>query len=241
MFFSGKILVAGANGGTGRETMRRLAHHGVAARAMARSEDKLAEFKTEGFETVVADVRDRASLDQAVAGVDAVICCVGTRVGFSNSGKGFSDFFGFGADGADAVDNQGTRNLVEAMRAAGVNHLVIVTSMLINQPLNPFSLMMKPFGDILKMKDLAEKTVRESGLRYTIVRPGGLTNQPALEKGIKVAPADALSTGAISRADVAEVCVQALVAETAFNKTIEIVNDDSPVPTDWREFFNRVQ
>jgi len=109
--------------------------------------------------------------------------------------------------------------------------------MLINQPLNPFSLMMLPFGNILAMKDKAEKAVRTSGLRYTIVRPGGLTNQPPLQKGIKVAPADALSSGSIPRGDVAEVCVQALWTETAYGKTLEIISDTTPPVSDWYAFF----
>lgn len=235
--YDGLVAVLGANGGTGREVVKRLAHYGVATRAVARSEDKLAAFAGQDIETAVADVRDPASLERALKGVRAVVNCVGTRVGFANTGKGIADFFGFGDDGADAVDNRGTTNVLNAMRRVGAEHIVIVTSMLINQPFNPFSLMMKPFGDILTMKDKAEKAVRASGLRYTIVRPGGLTNQPPFQKGIKVAPADALSSGSISRGDVAEVCVQALWTETAFGKTLEIISDETAPVSDWRSFF----
>ncbi len=235
--YDGLVAVLGANGGTGREVVKRLVHYGVPTRAVARSTDKLTEFPGHKVETAVADVRDPVSLEQALKGVRAVINCVGTRVGFANTGKGIADFFGFGSDGADAVDNRGTVNVLQAMQRVGAEQIVIVTSMLINQPLNPFSLMMKPFGDILTMKDKAEKAVRASGLRYTIVRPGGLTNQPPFQRGIRVAPADALSSGSISRADVAEVCVQALWTETAFGKTLEIVSEDGDPVRDWKAFF----
>ncbi|MFQ3580542.1 MAG: SDR family oxidoreductase [Chloracidobacterium sp.] len=238
--YEGLVVVLGANGGTGREVVARLAHHGVATRAVARSERKLADIVKPGTETAVADVRDVESLENALRGARAVINCIGTRVGFANTGKGVADFFGFGEDGADAVDNRGTVNVLNAMKRVGAEHLVIVTSMLINQPLNPFSLMMKPFGDILTMKDKAEKAVRASGLRYTIVRPGGLTNQPPFQKGIKVAPADALSSGSISRADVAEVCAQALWTPAAYGKTLEIVADDTAPVSDWGAFFASV-
>ncbi len=238
--YEGLVAVLGANGGTGREVVNRLRHHGVATRAIARSEAKLAAFAERNIETAVADVRDIASLEKALAGARAVINCVGTRVGFANTGKSVADFFGFGNDGADAVDNRGTVNLLDAMKRVGADRIVIVTSMLINQPLNPFSLMMKPFGDILTMKDKAEKAVRASGLRYTIVRPGGLTNQPPFQKGIKIAPADALSSGSISRADVAEVCVQALWTATASGKTLEIVSDETAPVSDWKAFFASV-
>jgi NADP-dependent 3-hydroxy acid dehydrogenase YdfG len=238
--YEGIVAVLGANGGTGREAVARLQHYGIKVRAIARSEAKLKEVAGPGVETAVADVRDPAGLENALRGVRAVINCVGTRVGFANTGKGLADFFGFGEDGADAVDNRGTVNVLEAMKRVGAEHIVIVTSMLINQPLNPFSLMMKPFGDILTMKDRAEKAVRASGLRYTIVRPGGLTNQPPFQKGIKVAPADALSSGSIPRADVAEVCVQALWTDTAYGKTLEIISDDTPPVSDWRAFFASV-
>ncbi len=238
--FNGKVLVAGANGGTGRQTVERLTHYKIPVRAMVRSEEKAAPFRAAGIETVIADVRFPDQLKAAVAGVNAVICATGTRVGFSASGSSLKDFFGFGDDGAEAVDLVGTQNLIDAAKAAGVSHFVLVTSMLINQPLNPFSLMMKPFGDILAVKGKGEEVLRRSGLRYTIVRPGGLTNEPFGQKGIKIAPADALTSGSISRADVAEVCVQSLWNDAALNKTFEIVNDTTPPVTEWNKSFAAV-
>jgi nucleoside-diphosphate-sugar epimerase len=234
---AGPVLVAGANGGVGRHVMTRLRAYGVSARAMARSSEKLAPFVAAGDDAVIADVRDPESLRRATAGAAAVVCCVGARVGFSAPGSSVRDFFGFGPDGPEAVDNLGTKNLVAAMKSESVNRLVIVTSTLIHQPLNPFNFLMKPFGDILTQKDRAERCVRESGLAYTIVRPGGLTNAPPFQRGVRIAPADALSAGEISRADVAEVCVQALWCETALNKTIEIINNGASPVTDWTSFF----
>ena len=81
------------------------------------------------------------------------------------------------------VDNLGTVNLVEACRKAGVTRFVLVSSILVNgaamgQLLNPAYIVLNLFGLVLVAKLQAEKYIRGSGINYTIVRPGGLTEQP---------------------------------------------------------------
>jgi nucleoside-diphosphate-sugar epimerase len=81
------------------------------------------------------------------------------------------------------VDNFGTVNLVEACRKAGVTRFVLVSSILVNgaamgQILNPAYIVLNLLGLTLAAKLQAEKHIRRSGINYTIVRPGGLTDQP---------------------------------------------------------------
>lgn len=81
------------------------------------------------------------------------------------------------------VDNFGTVNLVEACRKAGVARFVLVSSILVNgaamgQLLNPAYIVLNLFGLTLVAKLQAENHIRKSGIDYTIVRPGGLTDQP---------------------------------------------------------------
>ena len=81
------------------------------------------------------------------------------------------------------VDNFGTVNLVEACRKAGVTRFVLISSILVNgaamgQLLNPAYIVLNLLGLTLVTKLEAENHIRKSGINYTIVRPGGLTDQP---------------------------------------------------------------
>jgi nucleoside-diphosphate-sugar epimerase len=82
------------------------------------------------------------------------------------------------------VDNFGTVNQVEACRKAGITRFVLVSSILVNgaamgQLLNPAYIVLNLLGLTLVAKLQAEKHIRKSGINYTIVRPGGLTDQPS--------------------------------------------------------------
>ncbi|CAN6194852.1 unnamed protein product [Urochloa humidicola] len=107
------------------------------------------------------------------------------------------------------VDNFGTVNLVEACRKAAY----IVLNLL---------------GLTLVAKLQAEKHIRRSGINYTIVRPGGLTDQPPAGN-IVMEPEDTLYSGSISRDQVAEVAVEALLCPESSYKVVEIVaRSDAP-------------
>lgn len=81
------------------------------------------------------------------------------------------------------VDNFGTVNLVEACRKLGVNRFILISSILVNgaamgQLLNPAYIFLNVFGLTLVAKLQAEQHIRRSGINYTILRPGGLRNEP---------------------------------------------------------------
>lgn len=81
------------------------------------------------------------------------------------------------------VDYYGTVNLVDACRKVGVNRFILVSSILVNgaamgQLLNPAYIVLNAFGLVLVAKLQAEQYIRKSGINYTIIRPGGLKNDP---------------------------------------------------------------
>lgn len=81
------------------------------------------------------------------------------------------------------VDNFGTVNLVDACRKKGVERFVLISSILVNgaamgQILNPAYIFLNVFGLTLVAKLQAEKYIKRSGINCTIVRPGGLKNDP---------------------------------------------------------------
>lgn len=164
---------------------------------------------------VVAD--SPASLAEKVAGYSAVICATG----YSPSGP--IDILG-----PYKVDNKGTIKLAEALVAAGVPKMVLVSSLLTNgweagQGLNKNFIILNLFGGVLAAKNNAERMIMKlSTLDYTIVRPGGL-KETAPEGQIRYGKADTIFGGSISRYSVAEVCVAALTSKSASNKVVEIV------------------
>ncbi len=81
------------------------------------------------------------------------------------------------------VDNWGTRNVVDACKLNQVKKIVLVSSILVNgaaigQLLNPVYIILNIFGLTLVAKLQAENYIRKSGIDYTIIRPGGLKNDP---------------------------------------------------------------
>ncbi|KAL3739556.1 hypothetical protein ACJRO7_020896 [Eucalyptus globulus] len=131
------------------------------------------------------------------------------------------------------VDNFGTVNLVEACRKLGVNRFILISSILVNgaamgQLLNPAYIFLNVFGLTLVAKLQAEQHIRRSGINYTIVRPGGLRNEPP-KGNIVMEPEDTLYEGSISRDQVAEVAVEALNHPESSYKVVEIVaREDAP-------------
>ena len=111
-----KVLVVGATGQLGGSIVRGLRARDIAVRGMVRSSEKAAELENLGCETVRADVRDRASLDAACRDVSHVVTTANA-------------FLGRGAMDPKYVDLQGTRNLIDASVAQGVDRFIYTCSL----------------------------------------------------------------------------------------------------------------
>lgn len=98
---------------------------------------------------------------------------------------------------------------------------------------------MNLFWLILYWKKQAEIYLTNSGLTYTIVRPGGLKNEDNAE-AIVMSSADTLFDGSIPRTKVARVCVESLMQSAARNKIVEIVTRPDATPKDWEQLFANV-
>jgi uncharacterized protein YbjT (DUF2867 family) len=116
------------------------------------------------------------------------------------------------------VDYEGNKNLIDLAKQKGIEHFVIVSSLCTSRFFHPLNL----FWLILVWKKKAEEYLQQSGLTYTIVRPGGLKNEDNSDS-IVMSSADTLSEGSIPRTKVAEVCVESLFQLAARNKIVEIV------------------
>eukprot|EP00415_Alexandrium_ostenfeldii_P000353 UN0353 len=132
---------------------------------------------------------------------------------------------------AHAVDNLGTVALIDAAKKAGVQKVVMVSSILTNgrawgQANSPGFTITNAFGSVLDEKIVAEKYLRASGLDYTIVRPGGLKASPP-SGNVVFSGEDTLNSGEVSRDTVADVCVAALFNPKSSNKVVEIIEEES--------------
>src|SRR5262245_21029034 len=111
-----KILIVGASRGIGLETVKRALADGHDVRALARSADSI-PVDDANLEKVVGDARDPATLQSALAGVDAVIQTVGASINPEVIVRGTTLF------------SKSTRALVDAMNKSAVKRLIVVTGL----------------------------------------------------------------------------------------------------------------
>ena len=135
----------------------------------------------------------------------------------------------------EKVDYEGARNLAEAAFAAGVGHYILVSSRGVTDDDHFLNQM---FDNVMLWKRRGEEAVAASGVPYTIVRPGGLSDDPGGAQTIIFEQGDTRSAGIWNtRADVARVCVAALKHEAARNKIFEMHAEDGEPQADFAAEF----
>ena len=201
------VLVAGSHGPTGQRVTESLADRGDEPRAMIRDAEQADEMESLGGDPTVADLTEPASLERAVEGCDAVV-------------------FAAGSNGEDVygVDRDGAIDLIDAAEDAGVDRFVMLSSMGADDPESG----PEPLRDYLIAKAEADEYLRQSGLRYTVVRPGELTTDPGTGE-IRASESLELDDGDIPREDVADVLVTAIDFEPVYGETVEILSGDEPI------------
>ncbi|MCS7293754.1 MAG: NAD(P)H-binding protein, partial [Gloeomargarita sp. SKYBB_i_bin120] len=116
-----------------------------------------------------------------------------------------------------------------------VQHFVLVSSLCVSQFLHPLNL----FWFILYWKKQAELYLQNSGLTYTILRPGGLLNDN-IPGGLVIQGPDTLFEGRIPRQKVAQVCVEALYQPAARNGIFEIITRPEQPESPPESWFSQV-
>jgi uncharacterized protein YbjT (DUF2867 family) len=142
-------LVVGGTGQLGGMIARQLLQHDTDVRVLVRPNSAYQPLVDAGALPVFGDLKDPASLDAAVQGVDVVITTANAVAAT-------------GPDTIESVDLQGNRDLIDAARAAGVGRFIF-TSALGSTPESPV-----PF---MRAKGLTEEHLRASGMPFTILAP----------------------------------------------------------------------
>ncbi|MCC5614549.1 NAD(P)H-binding protein [Nostoc sp. CHAB 5836] len=216
-----KAFVAGATGETGRRIVQELIVRNIPVIALVRDIDKARGILSPEAELVVGDVLQPESLTAALGDSTVVLVATGAKPSFDPTGP-------------YKVDFEGTKNLVDAAKAKGIEHFVLVSSLCTSQLFHPLNL----FWLILVWKKQAEEYIQKSGLTYTIVRPGGLKNEDNPD-AIVMQSADTLFDGSIPRQKVAQVAVEALFEADARNKIVEIVAKPEAASKSFKELFQQ--
>ena len=213
-------LIAGATGGVGQLVVRILRDGNKTIRILARSMGKAQELLGDDLEIIEGNVTISESLPPVVEGISTIICAIGSR-----PGEGLMP---------EQIDYEGVRNLVDAAVAMEVSRFILVSSCRVTHPENPLN----QFGRVLDWKLKGEDYLRESGLKYTIVRPGGLTNGAGNQHGIKIDQGDKIS-GMISREDVAQILIRAAESNFTLDKTFEVIETSGFPPKNWEDLFKK--
>lgn len=208
-----KVLVIGANGQIGKQLVKMIEERdGFEAKAMIRKEEQAAYFKGLGAETVIADLEGEIDpMTVAAQGVDAVVFTAGSG---GHTGK----------DKTLMVDLDGAVKTIEATKAAGVKRFIMVSSF--DTTREAIQAADSSFAPYVVAKHYADEWLRESGLDYTIVHPGLLTNDEGtgkIEAGMTV------ERGAVPREDIARVLLATLENEATIGKEFQVVSGDQPI------------
>ncbi len=275
------VLVAGATGGVGQLTVAKLLEKGYFVRVLTRNPEKAQKMFSDSapeefrqrIEYVMGDIRQPETLSPATTGVAYIICCTGTTAFPSerwefdlpqqmNPLENLSVWSKIFLD--SEYRNAKANNSPAKVDAAGVSHLVsaapqdlkrfvFVSSCGVDHKTQFPYTVLNAFG-VLDAKQQGEEAVKQSGLPYTIIRPGRLIDGPYTsydlntllkattngQQGIVIGTGDTL-TGQTSRIDVAAACVECLNYPTTERKTFEIINQGSrPATIDWTTLFSAI-
>ncbi|MCY8005594.1 SDR family oxidoreductase [Bacillus haynesii] len=210
-----KVFVVGANGQIGRRLTKSLNESGEhQVRAMVRNEEQAQALKQSGTETALANLEDTVeSIAEAAKGCDAIVFTAGS------GGK-------TGADKTLLVDLDGAVKTIEAAEKAGIRRFIMVSTLQAHRREN-WNEALKPY---YVAKHYADRMLEGSELNYTIIRPGGLLNEPGTGR---VKAAENLERGGtIPREDVADTILAALTEEHTFRRSFDLVSgDQTPAET----------
>lgn len=203
-----KILIVGATGLTGKRVVEILNRsQSFKPIALIRKEDQQEEFEDMEVDWVMGDLEE--DVTHLVKGVDKVIFAAGSG---SKTGP----------EKTTAVDKEGAIKLIDASVKSKVKKFIMLSSMHVDEP--------SKFKDLehnLKAKAAADMHLQESGLNYTIIRPGVLTDELGMGK-VKLAP-KLEAPGEISRDDVAFLLVMSLADPLVRNMAFEALEGDEPI------------
>ncbi|TQV87743.1 SDR family oxidoreductase [Aliikangiella coralliicola] len=204
-----KTLVIGASGKIGRMVVERLHAENKSVVAMVRSQNKTQMFADKGIEVIVGNLGE--AFEVSFAGCDKVVFTAGSGAGT-------------GAEETLLIDLWGACKVIDIARHDDVQHFVMVSSRGADNPDNG----PQPIKPYLVAKHFADKHLVNSGLNYTILRPGQLNDEVGTGL-VKTERPENPELQIISRADTADAIHYCLHNKSTINKTIELYRGSIPI------------
>jgi uncharacterized protein YbjT (DUF2867 family) len=207
-----KVFVVGANGQIGRHLVQLLKEskeHSV--RALIRKEEQKEAFEKLGIETVVASLEDTVDvIAEAAKWCEAIVFTAGS------GGK-------TGPDKTLLIDLDGAVKTIEAAEKLGINRLILVSALQAHKREN-WNEHIKPY---YVAKHYADRVLIQSELNYTIIRPGGLLNDPGTGK---ISAGETVRGTTIPREDVARIILESLDESNTYKRSFDVESGDTPIP-----------
>jgi nucleoside-diphosphate-sugar epimerase len=209
-----RIVIAGGHGKIALQLGKLLANRGDTAVGLIRDPGQQDDLRAAGMEPVVLDLEsvDAAALAAVLADADAVVFAAGAGPGSTIARK-------------DSVDRAGAVLLADGCERAGVGRYLLISAMGVESVRDgaiPDG-MGEVFVAYLQAKLAAEDDVRARSLATTVLRPGGLTDDPATGR---VRLAAHVGGGRVPRADVAAVSLALLDEPLSAGLVLELVGGD---------------
>ena len=222
------IAVIGANGKTGKRCVKYAAENGYEVIAATRSGDfpYLTEIKEEYRKNVRVKKCsiNTSTMAEISNAIDGCYACIFAASSSKDGGT------------PQEIDRDGCVRVARAcLSSQTVKRYVVVTSGAVSKPYSPVYIFLNLFGGIMRAKIEGEDAVRALYYErdddfYTIVRPGGLTEEPIRGvAAVELNQGDDTS-GRVSREDVAAVCIECLKSDAAKNATFEMYYRDTGKP-----------
>jgi uncharacterized protein YbjT (DUF2867 family) len=203
-----EITIVGASGQIARLLHPILIEKGHSVRGIIRKSEQADDLKKMGVEPVIADVEQLDDISYAVGNADAVLFAAGAGPGS-------------GAERKWTMDRDGAIKLIDAAKKNGIKRYVMISAMGLDKPRGN-----EVFQMYQQAKAQADEALRQSGLDYTIVKPGRLTNKPG--DGM-VAISKKLDRGEIPREDVAAVLAEVLETPETIEKEFDLLSGNQPI------------
>ena len=203
-----RVVIAGGHGRIARRLGRLLAARGDEAVGIVRDPGQVADLEADGARAVVLDLEQASAAEVAevVRGADAVVFAAGAGPGSGPARK-------------RTVDLGAAVKLIDGAEQAGVRRYVMVSSIGAQDPSSGGE-QMQPY---LEAKAAADEALTDSDLDWTVVRPGGLTDDPGTGR-VRIG-----ADGNIPREDVAATLVAVLHEPRTVGLTFELVGGEAPI------------
>jgi uncharacterized protein YbjT (DUF2867 family) len=199
------ILIAGASRGVGREIANILTARGDAVIALLRTADARSELTALGAEVVMGDALNAEAVKKAIETYPDIGTIISTIGGVPQDGQ--------------RADYLGNKHLIDTAKTVGISRFILISSLgagATRDAIPPQTY--QSLAVVLAEKERAENRLIESGITYTIVRPGGLKSAPVTGNGVLTTATNV--AGSIHRADVAMLVCNCLDSDRAYNQTL---------------------